>query len=180
MFNAQSAISEVVSANQHPEVLANTIYNLYSYIKENNWQGACHASCAALYVALTELGFSPRLCAGEVDAYDFIFDHSWLELDGKIIDVAVAFTLIDRQISNVVVFDVDIFTKEPPKTVYRTSRGIGLDVDASLATSIPFCVYMDNFPDAPNGLWSVVEYLLGHKIDIVTLRTKYHNTKWVK
>ena len=179
-FDVQGAIAEVIAANQYPEILANTIYILYSYIKKNNWQGACHASCAALYVALVELGFSPNLRAGEVDAHEFIFDHSWIELDGKIIDVAVAFNLIGRQISNVIVLDVDIFTKAPSKNIYGTSRGSGLDADASLATSVPFCMYMDNFPDAPNGLWSVVEHLLGHKVDIAALRAKYRSTKWNK
>ena len=178
LFDPQAAIEELVSANGYPKSIADVISRLNSYIKENKWQGACHASCAALYVALVELGFSPTLCAGEVDAKDFIFDHSWIELDGKIIDIAVASTLNDYNISNVVVFGTDIFTKKQTSLVYNTPRGRGLDLDANMATGIPFCIYMDNFPDAPKGLWSVVENILGHNLDLSVMHEKYRGTKW--
>lgn len=178
LFNPRESITQIIAENQYPDVLAKTLNNLLEYIQINKWQGACHASCAALYVALNELGFSPILCAGEADADDFIFDHSWIELDGKIIDVAIAFPLTNVQTSNVVLFGKDIFTKAPSRIVYGTSRGRGLDADANIATTIPFTMYMNNFPDAPNGLWSVVEYLLQRKIDIGAMRVKYASTKW--
>lgn len=177
-FNPYEAIEQIVADNKYPKAVADTICNLLRYIKEKKWKGACHASSAALYVALSELGFSPTLYAGEVDAHSFIFDHSWIELDGKIIDAAIAFPLQGQPLSNLIVFGVDIFTKGPSNLVYGTSRGTGLDIDANFATTVPFCVYMDNFPDAPNGLWSVVEYLLGHQVDLAAMRAKYSSTKW--
>ena len=178
LFDPYNAINQIVADNQYPRTMAQTIENLVRFISERKWYGACHASCAALYVALRELGFNPKLCAGEVDAHSFIFDHSWIELDGKIIDAAIAFPLQGNPLSNLIIFGVDIFTKEPSSLIYGTSRGTGLDIEANFATTVPFCVYMDNFPDAPNGLWSVVEYLLGHKVDIAAMRTKYSSTKW--
>ena len=179
LFDPYNAINQIVADNQYPQTVAQTIENLMRFISDRKWYGACHASCAALYVALKELGFNPILCAGEVDAHSFIFDHSWIELDGKIIDAAIAFPLQGNPLSNLIVFGVDIFTKEPSNLIYGTSRGTGLDIDANFATTVPFCIYMDNFPDAPNGLWSVVEYLLGHKVDIAAMRIKYSNTKWM-
>ena len=178
LFDPYTAIDEIVASNQYPQAVAQTIKNLARFISDRKWYGACHASCAALYVALKELGFSPTLCAGEVDAHAFIFDHSWVELDGRIIDAAIAFPLQGKPLSNLIVLGVDIFTKMPSNLVYGTSRGTGLDIDANYATTVPFCIYMDNFPDAPNGLWSVVEVLLGQTVDITSMRTKYSDTKW--
>lgn len=178
LFDPYNAIGQIVADNQYPQTLADTIGNLLRFMRDKKWHGACHASCAALYVALKELGFSPTLYAGEVDAHSFIFDHSWIELDGKIIDAAIAFPLQGKPLSNLIVLGVDIFTNVPSNLVYGTSRGTGLDTDAAFATTIPFCTYMDNFPDAPNGLWSVVELLLGHKVDVATMRAKYKDTKW--
>lgn len=159
-------------------VLTHGLSSKMKQIEHNSTVALYHASCAALYVALKELGFTPTLCAGEVDAHSFIFDHSWIELDGKIIDVAIAFPLQGKPLSNLIILGVDIFTKESSNLVYGTSCGTGLDIDADFATTVPFCSYMDNFPDAPNGLWSVVELLLGRKVDIAAMRTKYKDTKW--
>ena len=178
LFDPYTAIDKIVADNQYPHVVAQTITSLVRFINDRKWHGACHASCAALYVALKELGFTPTLCAGEVDAHSFIFDHSWIELDGKIIDVAIAFPLQGKPLSSLIILGVDIFTKESSNLVYGTSCGTGLDIDADFATTVPFCSYMDNFPDAPNGLWSVVELLLGRKVDIAAMRTKYKDTKW--
>ena len=111
LFDPYTAIDEIVTSNQYPQAVAQTIKNLARFISDRKWYGACHASCAALYVALKELGFSPTLCAGEVDAHAFIFDHSWVELDGRIIDAAIAFPLQGKPLSNLIVLGVDIFTK---------------------------------------------------------------------
>lgn len=70
--------------------LADVLCKLLWRMKSGNgWVGECHATSAVLYVALKELGLDPRLCVGEVDA-GFLFDHSWVELDDKIIDLAVS------------------------------------------------------------------------------------------
>ena len=39
--------------------------------------------------------------------------------------------------------------------------------------------YMDGFPDEKNGLWGVVQELLGRKVDIPDLREKYKNVERV-
>lgn len=45
----------------YKEDIANVLCNLSEYMKRKQWWGACHASCSALYVALSELGYSPKL-----------------------------------------------------------------------------------------------------------------------
>lgn len=39
--------------------------------------------------------------------------------------------------------------------------------------NMPFVQYMDMFPDERNGLWGVVQELLGREIDTPVLREKY-------
>lgn len=55
------------------------------------WQGACHDTSAVLYIVLSEMGLSPTLLIGEVRGPNFIFDHSWVEFENNIFDVAVGF-----------------------------------------------------------------------------------------
>lgn len=46
-----------------------------------------------------------------------------------------------------------------------------------VVNSLPFVDYMDGFPDEKNGLWGVVQELLGRKVDIPDLREKYKDVK---
>ena len=77
-----------------------------------------------------------------------------------------------------VVLDNNIATKSKYTITYGTRSGRGLDVEASMVTTVPFCMYMDNFPDEKNGLWGVVERILECKINIDEFRRKYANAKW--
>ncbi len=180
--NEYELIRTVVSQGGYSVDLADSICNLLRYMKEKTWIGACHATCAALYVSLVELGYGPKLCMGEVEIPSFVFDHSWIELDGRIIDIAVSMTLIGGglPISNPVVLDINICTGEKYDVMYGTRNGRGLDPEAGGVASVSFCRYMDSFPDERNGLWGVVEKILEKKIDIELLKDKYKNTKWEK
>lgn len=73
----------------YKEDIVNVLCNLNEYMKRKQWWDACHASCSALYVALSELGYSPKLCIGEMLGQGLYFDHSWIELDGQILDIAI-------------------------------------------------------------------------------------------
>lgn len=62
---------------------------LLHYMFEHNLRGACHSTSAVLFVLMSELGLEPTLCIGEVCAGGTYFDHSWVEFNGKVFDVAV-------------------------------------------------------------------------------------------
>ena len=58
--------------------------------------GACHVSTSVLYVVFSELGYDVKLFVGEIQKLgEKPFDHSWITLDGKIIDIAVIIALIE-------------------------------------------------------------------------------------
>lgn len=180
MSNEFTEIRKIVSQFDYKEELSDVLCNLLRYMRERSWIGACHASCAALYVALSELGYSPRLCAGEVKAPGFLFDHSWIELDGKIIDLAASMTLMGGglPVSPPIILDINIATEAKYGLIYGTNNGRGLDAEANMVTTTSFCTYMDNFPREKNGLWGVVEIILDRKFAVKDMRNKYINTKW--
>ena len=151
--------------------------NLSEYMKRKQWWGACHASCSALYVALSELGYSPKLCIGEMLGQGLYFDHSWIELDGQILDIAISMTLLGgAPVSEPIVFGKNIRSGKEPVIKYGVP-GRGIEGETLFVNSLPFVDYMDGFPDEKNGLWGVVQELLGRKVDIPDLREKYKDVK---
>ena len=151
--------------------------NLYKYMKRKQWWGACHATCSALYVILSELGYKPTLCIGEVLGQGLYFDHSWIEIDGKIIDLAVNMTLLGgAPASGVIVFDKDILTGAMSVLDYGVS-GRGIEGEALTVMNLPFTMYMDNFRDENDGLWGVVREVMQKDIDIKELRSKYNGVE---
>ena len=62
-------------------------------MKIKDYRGFCHASASILCVCLTEIGLSPKLYIGEENISNKYFDHSWIGLDNKVIDLAVALPL---------------------------------------------------------------------------------------
>ena len=105
-------IKQAVKESGYNEDIGNVLANMYRYMERKQWWGACHASCAALYVCLSELGYKPKLCIGEVLGQGLYFDHSWVSLDDKMIDLAISMTLLGGAPAS------DIWLKTNLKTHY--------------------------------------------------------------
>ncbi|MGN1379243.1 MAG: hypothetical protein ACI4XR_02470 [Bacilli bacterium] len=88
-----SNFQEILLKNGIDIKIADILNQMYIFIQENEWCGACHACSSFLYVALKEKGLNPTLCIGEVKYNNFVFDHSWIELNNKIIDISICMTL---------------------------------------------------------------------------------------
>ena len=174
-----SLIREVVLDDGYKDELADVLCNMVRYIKEKQWMGACHASTSVLYVILSELGYETELFVGEVQKPGLPpFDHSWITVDGKIIDIAVIMTLMGgAKISDAVVLDKDIVTKTKYDLKYGICSGVGLDAETKLVMQLPFVDYMDAFPAEVDGLWGVIDKISPVKLDKVELKKKYIDTK---
>lgn len=178
--NEYEKIRYIIQNCNYENDLADILCNLLRYMKDKQWMGACHAASATLYVALSEAEYLPELCVGAVEILSSVFDHSWIELDKKIIDLSICMTLMGGlPVSNPIILDDDIVTGNRYNFIYGARNGRGLDTEARIATTMPFCAYMDNFPGEQNGLWGVVEKILNQKIDNEKLHEKYKNTKWL-
>ena len=172
-------IRYAVKENSYKEDVGDVLVNMYRYMERKQWWGACHASCAALYVCLSEIGCKPDLCIGEVLGQGLYFDHSWISLDDKMIDLAISMTLLGgAPASGVIVFGKDIKTGLPPILDYGVP-GRGIEDQAKFVMELPFNQYMDSFPDEKDGLWGVVREVLSTDINIPSLREKYKDTKRV-
>lgn len=168
----------VVRNNGYDEALSDVLCKLLLRMQSGNrWAGACHATSAVLYVSLKELGLNPRLCVGEADA-GFLFDHSWIQLDGKVIDLAISIPLTGQPVSAPIILDQNIQSGKKYSVVYGTDRGRGLDPEARNIIEMPFGSYMDNYPEAIDGLWSVVNSIVPKPRDIGVLRKKYADVNW--
>jgi len=175
--NIPEQIKKVVNENGYKEDIGNILANMYLYMKKKQWWGACHATASALYVCLSEIGYSPVLCIGEVLGQGLYFDHSWINVDDTIIDLAINMTLLGgAPASEVIVFGKDIKKGLPPAMDYGVP-GRGIEDQAKIVMETPFVQYMDSFPDERDGLWGVVQEVLNTSIDIPLLREKYKGTK---
>lgn len=172
-------IRRVMENHKMPEEVIGAVLRLYDFMVEKDYYGGCHALSSALYVALSELGFSPELCVGECQVPGMLpFDHSWITLNGDIIDVAVYFPLTQKinSMSGPVVLGVDAITSRPPRTMYGIDSGLPLADDTTFVINSDFVDYMDNFPLIRGGLWTLVKVLLPatNAVTISELRTRYN------
>ncbi len=141
------------------------------------WSENNGGTCATFYVSLSEWGYTPNLCIGEVLCQGPYFDYSWITLDGMIIDLEFNMTLLGgAPVSGVIVFGKDIKTGLSPVLDYSVPDK-GIEEQAKYVMEFPFVQYVDNFPDEKDGLWGVVRELLNENIDIPSLREMYKDTK---
>lgn len=119
-------IKDTVAENGYPSKLSDTICAMLRYMKKNNLLGGCHATASAMYVALSEQGFKTELCVGEIGSPDMSpFDHSWVTVDDKVIDLACYMPLPNpagiTNASYPIVLSTDVVTKSTPKLGYLKS-----------------------------------------------------------
>ena len=176
-LNIYDEIAAVVAGEGYDVSVSEVLCNLLRYMKEKQWIGACHATASVLYIVLSEMGLKPTLCVGEVDAQTYGFDHSWITVDNKIIDLACYMTLMGgAPASNPVIFDKDVVSKQKPNLTYGIQTVSGLDMETKMVIARPFGEYMQGFPDAKDGLWTIVKLLLP-EVDIALIKEKYKSVE---
>lgn len=176
-MSVNDMIREIVNAEGYDNRFAQIFCNLYDYMNLKQWWGACHASCSALYVALSEEGYKPELCIGEMLGEGLYFDHSWIQLNGKIFDIAISMTLLGGlPASDPIIFGRNVKSGKEPTIKYGVP-GRGIEGESLIVKNIPFVDYMDMFPDEKDGLWGVVRELLSKEINISELREKYRSVE---
>lgn len=165
---------------KNKEKIESVISYTYNFFMKHEWEGACHALSAIQYILLNEIGIDSKICIGIVRKDNYIFDHSWIEIDGKVYDIAVANGLDGIKISSPVVRGIDIGTLE--ETTLKYGIDGSLDYPASIIKDLDICEYIDGASsviDLKDGLWGViVEFLNEYKVvEIPQLRMKYRYIK---
>lgn len=178
----RSKISSIITSLGYKNAVENTIYNLFIYMIYNQLQGGCHALSSVLYVALCEIGLKPILCIGECEyPNQKPFDHSWIELDGKVIDLAIYLPLNQSvgSFGGPVICDIDILTSQNSPIKYGINTGLPLSEETRFILDCPFSDYMTSFPNEVNGLWTVLRKILPkyYSFHIAKLYEKYLNVE---
>ena len=158
-----------------------TFFGVLKYIHKNDWTGACHATSSIMYLLLKEQGVDVNLYIGEVVRGSIIFDHSWLELDGKPIDAAISNTLIQGIRFSPVYCGVELETGTPTEFNYSFQSGGGLGPEMEFYSSNTLGFYLDGFPRHPKGLWGIASIIakeLGIKFNIGKAKQKYSDEQW--
>ena len=181
-YKINSKIENVIRINGYSKDIASTINNLFNYMIEHDYRGCCHSFSSILYVALSEFGLSPKLFVGECSVNSNPpFDHSWITLDNKIIDIAIFMPLIStyKFVNGPIILDKDVLTNKMHHINYGINTGMPWSNEAEKIMKIPFSEYMSSCPWEENGLWTVLQKILPNtiSIDIEQLKEKYKETK---
>lgn len=154
---------------------------IIEFIQVNDWQGACHAVSSVFYVLLAEQGIASNLCIGEVQIGKAVFNHSWIEIDEEVYDVAIILTLDEKLHFPPTVRGFNVETGKPTDLRYGVVTGLPDDPPTHFIKATPFASFMDNFPSHRDGLWGIVIVIgkrIGVNLDVRTIRSKYGSTTW--
>lgn len=173
----ENSIIEIMKRYNYSEESESVIARLFNLMVAKELRGFCHASASVLFVCLTELSLNPGLFIGEANIENKYFDHSWICLNGRIIDLAIALPLDYSDAVGPVILDCDLYTKGKTSVNYGKESGFEYDDITKNIMNLNFVEYMDNAPYSKNGLWEFVRIALNQNIDIDNFRTKYMNTK---
>lgn len=124
------------------EGIKKVVLAAHDFIKERDLKGGCHLISAVMHILLNELGIESKIMIGEVKGDLFMFDHSWLEIEGKIIDVTVMNTLQDWIKLPPVILDLSVGSSMPVPYQYGVSAN--LDRVASDILKLSIAKYMIN------------------------------------
>lgn len=144
-------------------------------ICKRQWYGACHATSAMLFMALKEKGHTPRLHLGQCKG-DRFFDHSWVTIDGKIYDAAIAFNLAEKQYGGPVFDGIDLDTLADATMLYGNSS-LPFDVE----TQIPAKVSISEYMDGGDVMWQLLHIIfdrVGIPFEESSIREKYLAARW--
>ena len=84
--------SEIPFEHEQQSKILTTFFAVSDFYKKHPNPGACHFISSVFHILLNEQGIENDLCIGEVTQGSQFFDHSWIEIDGKVFDIAIQLT----------------------------------------------------------------------------------------
>lgn len=174
------AANEIPFEHEHKSKIYNTFFATSDYYKNNPNPGACHLISSVLHVLLKEQGVENDLCIGEVTYKNgMFFDHSWIEINGKVFDIAIQLTL-KLEVNPPVYAGYNLYTEKLAERVYGTTSPSGFDLVGKRVLETPFVDYMNEYPNFKEGAWQPVKLIgkdLRLKFDLKELPKRYANTQ---
>lgn len=172
---------ELARAKSELEPAVGPYCKMLEFVIKERYRGACHAVSAILHVLLREHGLQSDLCMGELGRDTISFDHSWVEINGSIFDVAVTSTHDPRYDSPPVFAGLDLSSRGEPTWQYGIDSGTGDDPAVVAIKEMSFLQFMNGAPIHKNGLWHIVQKIGGRSglaLSLNKLRAKYGQATW--
>lgn len=135
-FNWRQNWAAGIDNHECEQQVKDIIRGAFDFIVEHDYQGGCHLVSAILHIILTEKGYEPVVRLGEVQVADSVFDHSWIELDGEVIDVAIMNTLQDDFKLPPVLYGKSVASGKPVDCQYGVSSYIDATAQLVITQSI--------------------------------------------
>jgi hypothetical protein len=151
------------------------------FVAQKHWQGACHATSAILALLLNARQVEAVPCLGECYVDGYYFDHSWVEIDGLVYDVAIALPLTPSRQKPPVFAGKSVDPTSPMRISYGVTSGTGLDHHAETVRQTPFVEFLDLFPDHPDGFCGLaveIAKMASHKVTADELRGVASRLRW--
>ncbi|WP_410706623.1 hypothetical protein [Citrobacter braakii] len=158
--------------------------SLLDYVNLNSLTGACHSTSAVIYILFSELGLHPNLKIGEVYSYSAkaCFDHSWVEMDDEIFDIAIGYPqppeLGGQYVCGPVFNSFDLSTGEVADICYRYQTSSGLAEPALSVSKWTLQEYNSNEKTTID-IWKLAVLIGSHcnmHLQYESLAEKYGNT----
>lgn len=172
-------INALSSRFNYPSSLTDVFLVMLQIIRLKNWEGVCHTSASILYVIYKELGFNVNLLMGEVKIDHRYFDHSWIEIDGLVVDASLISPINKNLGLSPVFLNTNLITNAFTTLEYGAVSSMGLSDFTEIIYQRPFHKYMNPFPWG-KGKWNYVELIsnvLDLNIDIRELNHKYRSVE---
>ena len=103
-------IKRLAAESGLPPALGPTYSALLHFVAEQEFRGACHAVTGILHVLLRSQGLKTELVTGELQRERSVINHSWLECQGKVFDIAIAPPLVESMDRNPAFVSRDLAT----------------------------------------------------------------------
>lgn len=185
------SISEYISKQAEPyhnQKLTNVLLRTYQYICKSEEDGGCFIISVALHVILTSLGYDPLFCVGLcVTPGGRTFYHAWLEVDNKILDLAIYGNSRFSPLWMEEPLNPAIFTPVDKTDLRYMDHIIDADWDWCLISKVmqmgSIANYIANAPcvqhPSGNAVWQLIFIILGQKYSINAQRKlqKYVSTE---
>lgn len=161
--------------------LENVYNSLLNYVDANDYRGACHSTSAVMFMLFSELGLKPKLKIGEVYSYHVskAFDHSWVEVDEAVYDVAIGYPQLSElggeYVCGPIFNDVDINTGNAAEISFRYRTDDGLGENASVVHQWTLSQYNSNIEQ---DIWDMAAFVganSGMFLSSQNLKFKYGN-----
>lgn len=144
--------------------------SMLDVIRDKSWGGACYASTAIMHTLLKLVDIESTPCIGIVKCINGdIFDHGWLEVSGRIYDIAIAYPqgTSKSTVSNYIDSGGFRGVTETPNFEY----GIGMQLDSEARyVSEKFSNIMSHSPFWAENInyWDLTELIAKfHRVDVV-------------